>query len=287
MIYSLMRSHSEEYNFLQINAKNTQNGELLPNCFFEYFVVDMLSFESEHLFINKSISSLKNVFKVLKSLFLILNKSEKFLFNASENHPLTSRNGPFGHLKLGWLRTCLSRDMKKLILFSILVLGLGFQSYSQQIAQFALTSGGGEFTSVYGENIQFTIGQAYVTNTLTDNNNTFLTQGYQQPSINQEVIAGPPHADLELVKLEAFPNPAVNFTDLVMNFIDNDGAKVTMSDMWGQPVKSQDFQVSVGKQKMRFTFGSLNPGVYNIKIVANKTVYVKKLLVAGAGTQTL
>jgi len=177
--------------------------------------------------------------------------------------------------------------MKKLILFSILVLGLGLKSFSQQIAQSALVSGGGEYTSVYGENIQFTIGQAYVTNTLTDGNNTFLTQGYQQPAVNQEVIAGPPHADLEFVKLDAFPNPAVSYTDLVMNFIDNDGAKVTMSDMWGQPVKSQDYQVSVGKQKMHFVFGSLNPGVYSIKIVANKRVYVKKLLVAGAGSQTL
>jgi hypothetical protein len=287
MNYSLMRSLSKENKFLQLNFINAQNGELLLNCSSKYFVAGTLSFRSEYLFIDKPIQRLENLFKVFKPLFLALNEAEKFLINASKNHALTSRNSPFAHLKLGWLRTCLSRNMKKLILFTILVLGLGFKSFSQQISQSAITSGGGEFTSIYGENIQFTIGQAYVTNTLTDNNNTFLTQGYQQPSMKQEVIAGPPYADLEFVKLEAFPNPAVNYTDLVMNFIDHDGAKVTMFDMWGQPVKSQDFQVSVGKQKMRFAFGALNPGVYTIKIVANKTVYVKKLLVAGAGPQTL
>ena len=174
--------------------------------------------------------------------------------------------------------------MKKLILFSILVLSLGFKSYSQEISHSVLSSGNGEFTSVLGENIQFTIGQSFLTHTLSDNNGNFLTQGFEQPTNNNKaVLLSPEFPDLELVKMDVYPNPAVDYTDLELNMIDNNGAKVAIVDMWGQAVKTQNFNVDKGHQKLHFTFGSLAAGVYTLKVNANQRVYAKKLIVNTVG----
>lgn len=178
-------------------------------------------------------------------------------------------------------------DMRKFILFSILILSLGLKSYSQQISQSVMSSGGGDFTSVYVENVQFTVGQPYVTNPLTDGKNTWLTQGYQQPSMKGQDIISPEFPDLELVKLDLYPNPAINYTDLILNLINDDGAKVSLIDMWGQVLKSEDFKVLKGHQKMHFAFGSVAAGIYTIKINANERVYARKLLVNVSGTGNL
>lgn len=174
--------------------------------------------------------------------------------------------------------------MKKLILFSILVLSLGFKSYSQEISQSVLSSGNGEFTSVLGEKIQFTVGQSFYTHTLSDNNGTFLTQGFEQPTNSSKAaLLSPEFPDLELVKMDVYPNPAVDYTDLELNMIDNNGAKVAIVDMWGQAVKTQNFNVEKGHQKLHFIFGSLAAGVYTIKVNANQRVYAKKLIVNTVG----
>ena len=174
--------------------------------------------------------------------------------------------------------------MKKLILFSILVLSLGIRLHSQEISHSVLSSGNGEFTSVLGENIQFTIGQSFYTHTLSDNNGTFLTQGFEQPTnSNNAALISPEFPDLELVKMDVYPNPAVDYTDLELNMIDNNGAKVAIVDMWGQAVKTQNFNVDKGHQKLHFTFGSLAAGVYTLKVNANQRVYAKKLIVNTVG----
>jgi hypothetical protein len=174
--------------------------------------------------------------------------------------------------------------MKKVVLFSILVLSLGFTSYSQQISQNVLSSGGGEFTSVLGENVSFTIGQAFYTETLNDNKGNFLTQGFEQPTnSNNAALLSPAFPDLELTKMDVYPNPAVDYTDLELNMIDNNGAKVALIDMWGQAVKTQNFNIEKGQQKLHFTFGSLAPGVYTVKVNANQRVYAKKLIVNTVG----
>ena len=174
--------------------------------------------------------------------------------------------------------------MKKLILFSILLCSLGFNTYSQEISRSVLSSGNGEFTSALGENIQFTIGQSFLTNVLTDNNGSFLTQGFEQPTNNNNSgLLSPEFPDLELVKMDVYPNPAVDYTDLELNMIDNNGAKVAIVDMWGQAVKTQNFNVEKGQQKLHFTFGSLAAGVYTIKVNANQRVYAKKIIVNTVG----
>ena len=173
--------------------------------------------------------------------------------------------------------------MNKLILFSILIFSLGFNTYSQEISRSVLSSGNGEFTSVLGENIQFTIGQSFLTNVLTDNNGSFLTQGFEQPSNINEALLSSEFPNLELVKMDVYPNPAVDYTDLELNMIDNNGAKVAIVDMWGQAVKTQNFNVEKGQQKLHFTFGSLAAGVYTIKVNANQRVYAKKIIVNTVG----
>ena len=174
--------------------------------------------------------------------------------------------------------------MKKLILFSILLLSLGFNTYSQEISKSVFSSGNGEFTSVLGVNIQFTIGQSFLTNVLSDNKGSFLTQGFEQPTnSNNAGLLSPEFPDLELVKMDVYPNPASDYTDLELNMIDNNGAKVAIIDMFGQSVKTQNFNVEKGQQKLHFAFGSLAAGVYTVKVNANQRVYAKKLIVNTVG----
>lgn len=172
--------------------------------------------------------------------------------------------------------------MRTLVLISVLVASLGFKSMAQNIERSAITSGAGEATSVFGETVQFSIGQAYMTNTLTQNGSNYVTQGFQQPSSHNYVIKETPaYAEATLIKIKAFPNPAVNYTDIALNLIDDDGAKVSIIDMWGQPLKSENYKVTQGKQKLHFVFGEVPAGIYTISVVANKKVYNEKLLVAG------
>jgi len=176
--------------------------------------------------------------------------------------------------------------MKTIILLSFLIAGLGFNSYSQTVERIAITSGGGYVASALGESIQFTIGQSYFTQTLSDGNSNYLTQGFEQPiNYNYASLDVPVYADVYTNKIEAYPNPAVNFVDVVLALIDNDGAKVSILDMWGQPLKKEDFSVTQGKQQLHFVFGNVPAALYTLKVEANKKVYSKKLLVAGVGSR--
>jgi hypothetical protein len=174
--------------------------------------------------------------------------------------------------------------MNKSIILTIIIAALGLTSYSQSIEKQACTSGNGLATSVFGEIVQYTIGQAYNTDMLTANNTSYITQGFEQPTFSgNQALLSPAFPNLELAKMNVYPNPAVNYTDLVLKLIDDNGAKATIIDMLGQTVKAQDFNVSQGQQKLHFSFGSLAAGVYTIKVVANSRVYVKKLLISGLG----
>lgn len=169
-----------------------------------------------------------------------------------------------------------------MILTAVLSVTLAFNLFAQSIERSAITSGAGEATSVFGETIQFSIGQAYMTNTLTQNGSNYVTQGFQQPSnFNYVSINTPVYAESDLNRIQAFPNPAVYFTNVVMSFIDDDGAKISLIDMWGQPLNSQEYSVTQGKHELKFTFGYVPAGVYSLKVIANKKVYTKKLLIAG------
>ena len=172
--------------------------------------------------------------------------------------------------------------MKTIILTTVLIATLSFSLFAQSIERSAITSGGGEATSVFGETVQFSIGQAFMTNTLTQNGSNYVTQGFQQPSsYNYASINAPVYVESDLNKIQAFPNPAVNYTNVILSLIDDDGAKISIIDMWGQPLKSQDYSVTQGRHELKFTFGYVPAGVYSLKVIANKKVYTKKLLIAG------
>lgn len=172
--------------------------------------------------------------------------------------------------------------MKTIILTAILVATLGFNLSAQTIERSAITSGAGEATSVFGETVQFSIGQAYMTNTLTQNGSDYVTQGFQQPSnYNYVSINTPVYAEADLNTIKAFPNPAVNYTSVAVSLINDDGVKVSIIDTWGQELKSQDYNVAQGKQTLKFTFGNVPTGYYTIKVYANKKIYASKLLVDG------
>ncbi len=172
--------------------------------------------------------------------------------------------------------------MKTIILTAVLVVTLGLNLFAQSIERSAITSGAGEATSVFGETVQFSIGQAYMTNTLTQNGSNYLTQGFQQPSnYNYVAVDAPVYAAASLYKVQAYPNPAVNYTNISVDLINDEGARVSIIDTWGQELKAQDYKVTQGKQDLKFTFGNVPSGYYTIKVFANKKVYASKLIVDG------
>jgi hypothetical protein len=174
--------------------------------------------------------------------------------------------------------------MKRIILLSVLTLGLAVNSIAQSLERVVFSSGNGEAISSINESVQFTIGQPFYTGTLTDTKGIFLTQGFEQPSnFNNErnVPSTVIESEVTYNTLTAFPNPAVDFTNIVMSFIDDDGAKVSIVDMWGQAIKQEDFKVTQGPNTLKFVFGKVPAGMYTISVYANKKYYNKKLLIAG------
>nr|WP_294901310.1 T9SS type A sorting domain-containing protein [uncultured Pedobacter sp.] len=172
--------------------------------------------------------------------------------------------------------------MRTIILTAILAATLSLGLSAQSIERSAITSGAGEATSVFGETVQFSIGQAYMTNTLTQNGSNYVTQGFQQPSnYNYVAVSTPVYAESDVNTIKAFPNPAVNYTSIAVNTINDDGVKVSIIDTWGQELKSEDFKVTQGRHELKFTFGNVPTGYYTIKVFANKKIYNSKLLVTG------
>ena len=174
--------------------------------------------------------------------------------------------------------------MKRLILLSVLTLGLAINTIAQSLERVVISSGSGEATSVINESVQFTIGQPFFTTTLTNNAGTFLTQGFEQPTNSNNLSNDPFNfSSPEVVynPINAFPNPAVDFTNVELSLIDNDGAKISIVDMWGQPLRSEEFTATQGKNVFKFVFGKVPAGMYTISIYANKKYYHKKLLIAG------
>lgn len=172
--------------------------------------------------------------------------------------------------------------MKSTILTAVLVATLSFNLFAQTIERSAITSGAGEATSVYGETVQFSIGQAFMTNTLTQNGSNYVTQGFQQPSsFNYVSLNTPVYAESTLNKVHAYPNPAVTYTNVSVNVINDEGVKVSIIDTWGQELNAQNYKVTQGAHELKFTFGNVPSGYYTIKVNANKRVYNSKLLVNG------
>ena len=185
---------------------------------------------------------------------------------------------------LKWLKTCLCLSMKRIILLSVLTLGLTINSIAQSLERVVISSGNGEANSAINETIQFTIGQPFFTGTLTNNSGVYLTQGFVQPTSTNKEINNPSNfiePEIEYNALKTFPNPAVDFTNIELSLIDNDGAKISIIDMWGQPLRSEEFSATQGKNIFKFTFGTVPAGVYTISVFANQKYYNKKLLIAG------
>lgn len=167
--------------------------------------------------------------------------------------------------------------MKKAIIFTILTLAIGITAYSQGIEKQSITSGHGFSISSSGETAQFTVGQPYLTHTLTNDRVNFLTSGFEQPTYRG--LAWLLNPALELVKMEIYPNPAVDHITLAINLLDENGAQGSIINMLGQVLKVQEFKSPQGEQKLAFNFGPLPIGVYTVKVVANGRVYAKKLLI--------
>lgn len=175
--------------------------------------------------------------------------------------------------------------MKRILLLVLVSLTVLTNTFSQEISSQIFSSGNGSVTAVNGASVQYTIGQSIFTETLTQDNNIYITQGFEQPTYNSNPeFASAAFPDLNMSRVNVYPNPAVDYTQIEMDLIDNNGVELALSDMWGQVLKTQSYSVSSGKQVMNFQFGTLNAGVYTIKVKANQTTYAKKLIISGSRT---
>jgi hypothetical protein len=161
--------------------------------------------------------------------------------------------------------------MKKTIIFTLITLASSFKATCQTIDKQTLSSGSGLIISDFGESVQYVIGQPYQTSSLS-NSTSALTQGFLQPIFGD-------YADLELVHLDIFPNPAIDFVNLSLYLSDDKGAQGSIINMWGQVLITQKFDAPQGEQKLYFSLGNLAPGIYTVKVIANGRAYIKKLLI--------
>ena len=161
--------------------------------------------------------------------------------------------------------------MKKTIIFMLIIFAGCFKATCQSIDKQTLSSGNGLVISGFGESVQYIIGQAYQTNTL-ENNTYALTQGFLQPAFSL-------YPSLELGQIEIYPNPAIDYVNVSLNLLDNQGAQGSIINIWGQVLVTQNFNVAEGNQKLYFPFGNLAAGVYMVKVIANGNTYVKKLMI--------
>jgi hypothetical protein len=174
--------------------------------------------------------------------------------------------------------------MKRITLLSVLTLGMAINSIAQSLERIVISSGCGEATSSTNEFVQFTIGQSFFTETLSDNKGNFLTQGFEQPSNSNNERNVPStfiQPDVEYNTLGLYPNPAVDFTNVTLNLIDDDNAKISILDMWGQPLRQEDFKATQGKNVFKFVFNKVPAGMYTISVYANRKYYYRKLLIVG------
>jgi len=175
--------------------------------------------------------------------------------------------------------------MKRFIFLALLSFTVLISAKGQNVVRDVFSSGNGSAVAPTGESVNYTIGQSYFTHTITYNNAVYLTQGFEQPVYEAgPLLAGFSGNNLNIMKLNVYPNPAVDYAELEVDLINDNGAKVTLIDVWGKVLKAQDFNVVSGSQKLNFQFGSLPSGVYTINVKANNRSYSKKLIVTGTST---
>lgn len=118
----------------------------------------------------------------------------------------------------------------------------------------------GDFYQNTNGTLSWTLGE-----TLTDtyiNNQSVLTQGFQQPTLKVTSITELPGLDYSIT---AFPNPAKEYVKLKIEKDNVDGMQYDLLDMSGKVIESKKIQ----NAETEISFSDLIPATYFIRITEN------------------
>jgi hypothetical protein len=144
---------------------------------------------------------------------------------------------------------------KETFLFFLFYVIIHITSSGQQV----VTTSGDFYQNTNGS-ISWTLGEI-MTDTYT-NNQSVLTQGFQQPNLKVTSITELPGLDYSIT---AFPNPAKEFVKLKIEKEDVNGMQYDLLDMSGKVIESKKIQNS----ETEISFADLIPATYFIRITEN------------------
>jgi hypothetical protein len=133
-------------------------------------------------------------------------------------------------------------NMKKNILLFVIVF-LCFKSIGQSLSPEVIASGGDYFI---GSNatLSWTLGEP-ITETYTAGGN-ILTQGFQQHNYNVTSINDPNHPDNSAIKINIYPNPAMENINIEISENINSDLCIFIYDLFGKNLYSSIFSIDKG-----------------------------------------
>lgn len=161
------------------------------------------------------------------------------------------------------------KSQKMKLYFLLIGLLIALNSNSQQIIRSTLSSFGSSMTKD-GITLKQTIGQPSNTTTITSDFGT-IRQGFQQP-IDQKSI----EQARKPINFSVYPNPAVSFTNLVVDE-DIEDYTIIIERIDGGIISKHS---NVSDKKRRIDLTLYPSSVYIIRILCGDRIGVKKVVVA-------
>ena len=151
--------------------------------------------------------------------------------------------------------------MKNLTLLLIFVLSVSL-SYSHSISSSVVASAGG-YSEAGGISLSWTLGEL-ATETFTSTN-LILTQGFQQgyyeiTSINEPLSKS--------INLKVFPNPAVDFINILIEDIDVNTVKIELYNMEGKLISNEQWENTGSPYQLQLS--NFSSSQYILRVIDEK-----------------
>lgn len=154
--------------------------------------------------------------------------------------------------------------MKKIISATVVCMAIAIAASSQIILDRSVIAMGGGYFENKEMKLSFTVGD-YFTETVSNNSDLILTQGFQQP--DGKVSTSIKLPDNTQVILSVFPNPVMSKLNIQYFGEQNMDIKIEVYDVLGKSVVVRNEQSNAGQQmQYAIDLQSLMPGIYIVKI---------------------
>ena len=152
--------------------------------------------------------------------------------------------------------------MKKIIFFSMLVICVLPNCYSQDLNQNVIASAGGT-AKTDKISLEWTLGE-FAVETITTAKNLY-TQGFHQPYLAVKSFHSPPQADiLSGYRIAITPNPASTFINVSIIAKDSEKYLLSLYDMNGKKVQARE--VTGNDLFIRIEMAHLSSGIYLVDV---------------------